>query len=160
VRAAISIPLPASIISLAQPTPRQLRRDIRDYGIRTVINLRGSNPGKAWYRDKLAVTQQMGVAHNDFRMSARHVLSLAEAEELIALTRAAEKPILVHCEGGADRSGLISAIYVSEVAHEGEHAAESQLSLFYGHIAIPYFAAYAMDESWERLKPIFGFKNS
>jgi len=102
----------------------------------------------------------MGVAHNDFRMSARHVLSLAEAEELIALMRAAEKPILVHCEGGADRSGLISAIYVSEVAHEGEHAAESQLSLFYGHIAIPYFAAYAMDESWERLKPIFGFKNS
>lgn len=152
--------IPHQLYRSAQPTRRELQTYIRDYGIRTVINLRGSNPGKAWYRDELAVTKEAGVTHVDFRMSARHILSAAKAEKLIAIMRTAQKPILVHCEGGADRSGLISAIYVSEVAHEGEHAAESQLSLFYGHIAIPYLAAYAMDESWERLEPVFGFKNS
>ncbi|MGN6585215.1 MAG: tyrosine-protein phosphatase [Rhizobiaceae bacterium] len=144
----------------AQPTPGELRRYIRDYGIKTVINLRGSNPDRTWYREEVAATKKMGVAHIDFRMSARHILSPARAEELVAIMRAAQKPILVHCEGGADRTGLISAIYVGEIAHEGEHAAEGQLSLFYGHIGIPYLATYAMDESWERLEPIFGFKGS
>jgi protein tyrosine/serine phosphatase len=154
------IVIPHQLYRSAQPTPRELQRYIRDYGIRTVINLRGPNPDKAWYRDEVAVAKEAGVTHIDFRMSARHILSPARAEKLIAIMRTAQKPILVHCEGGADRSGLISAIYVSEVAHEGEYAAEGQLSLFYGHIAIPYFAAYAMDESWERLEPVFGFKGS
>jgi protein tyrosine/serine phosphatase len=153
--------VPHQLYRSAQPTPRELRTDIRDYGIRTVINLRGPNPDKAWYREEVAVTKEMGAKHIDFGMSARQILTPAKAEKLIAIMRAAQKPILVHCEGGADRSGLISAIYVSQIAHEGEHAAESQLSLFYGHIAIPYLvAAYAMDESWERLEPIFGFKGS
>ncbi len=152
--------IPHQLYRSAQPTPSELRSDIRDYGIRTVINLRGPNPNKAWYRDEVAVTKEAGATHIDFRMSARHILGPERAEKLIAIMRAAQKPILVHCEGGADRSGLISAIYVGEIAHEGEHAAESQLSLFYGHIAIPYLAAYAMDESWERLEPIFGFKGS
>ncbi|TAM99406.1 MAG: protein tyrosine phosphatase, partial [Rhizobiaceae bacterium] len=102
-----------------------------------------------------------GVTHIDFRMSARQILDLAQTAKLITIMKAAQKPILVHCDGGADRSGLVSAIYVGEIAHEGERAAEDQLSIRYGHIGIPYLApAYAMDESWERLEPIFGFKNS
>jgi protein tyrosine/serine phosphatase len=145
----------------AQPDPREIREYVRDYGIQTIINLRGPNPKAGWYRDELTVTKQMGITHIDFRMSARHLLSPDRAEKLIAIMRAAQKPILVHCEGGADRSGLASALYVSEVAHEGERAAESQLSIRYGHFGIPYLSpAYAMNESWERLEPIFGFKDS
>jgi protein tyrosine/serine phosphatase len=153
--------VPHQLYRSAQLTPRELRGYIRDYEIKTVINLRGPNPRSGWYRDELAVTQEMGVTHVDFGMSARHILGPARAEKLVAIMRAAQKPILVHCEGGADRSGLVSAIYVGEIAREGEQAAEDQLSLLYGHFAIPHLvAAYAMDESWEQLEPIFGFNNS
>jgi protein tyrosine/serine phosphatase len=145
----------------AQPDARDIREYALDYGIATIINLRGPNPNAGWYRDELAVTKQMGITHIDFRMSARHLLGPDRAEKLIAIMRAAKKPILVHCEGGADRSGLASALYVSEIAHEGERAAERQLSIRYGHFSIPYLSpAYAMDASWERLEPIFGFKDS
>lgn len=153
--------VPNQLYRSAQPAPRKLREYIRDFGIKTVINLRGPNPKHGWYRDELAVTKEMGAAHIDFGMSALKIFSPAQTEELIAIMRTAKKPILVHCEGGADRSGLVSAIYVSEIAHEGERAAENQISIRYGHIGIPYLApAYAMDESWERLEPLFGFKGS
>jgi protein tyrosine/serine phosphatase len=33
--------------------------------------------------------------------------------------RKAEKPILVHCNSGADRSGLVSALYVAAIAKLG-----------------------------------------
>jgi len=153
--------VPHELYRSAQPTPRELRGYIRDYGIKTVVNLRGPNPKRGWYREEVAVTEEMGATHIDFGMSARQILTPEKAEKLVAIMRDAKKPILVHCEGGADRSGLISAIYVSEIAHKGEWAAESQLSILYGHFGIPLLvAAYAMDESWERLEPTFGFNDS
>jgi len=68
--------------------------------------------------------------------------------------------MLIHCKAGADRTGLASAIYVAGVAKEGEMAAESQISLTYGHLSLFFIGAYAMDRTFERLEPMFGFLNS
>src|ERR1700690_4116292 len=35
------------------------------YGIRTIINLRGQNPGKDWYRDEMAIVTRRGITHID-----------------------------------------------------------------------------------------------
>jgi protein tyrosine/serine phosphatase len=48
-----------------------------------------------------------------------------EAARLVAVLCQAPKPILIHCEGGADRSGLASEIYLSQVAHPGEATVET-----------------------------------
>jgi hypothetical protein len=41
-----------------------------------------------------------------------------------------------------------------------EETAEEQLSLRFGHIAIPYLSsAYAMDENWENLEKTFGLSS-
>ena len=52
-------------------------------------------------------------------MSARSDFSAARAREIIRLLKAAPKPILIHCEGGADRSGLIAGIYLRAVDDKG-----------------------------------------
>lgn len=94
-------------------------------------------------------------------MSASEQLPEARARELLELLRRAPKPILIHCQGGADRSGLAAALYLAAIANAGEERAESQMSLRYGHIAVPYLsAAYPMDESWEVLEPWLGFMGS
>ena len=65
----------------------------------------------------------------------------------------APRPILIHCRSGADRTGLASVVYLARVAHADEETAERQLSIRYGHFAVPFFSsAYAMDESWEDME--------
>lgn len=142
-----------------QPSPAQLERYVRAHGIRTIVNLRGG--GKAsWYRDEVATAERLGVTHIDFRMSAARELSQEQAEQIIETLRDAPKPILIHCMGGADRSGLVAALYVAAVGKLGEAAAESQISIRYGHISLPIISAYAMDRTFEKLEPWLGFPDS
>lgn len=88
--------------------------------------------------------------HIDFGMSASRELDMNQVNQLVAIMRDAPKPILIHCKSGADRTGLATALYLSRVARLSEKEAESQLSIRYGHVSIPYLsAAYAMDRTWE-----------
>jgi len=145
----------------SQLSPAALERYIREYGIRTVVNLRGAAPAAKWYRDEKAVTASLGVGMIDFGMSASQRLTSARAAQLVAELRDAPKPILVHCLDGADRTGLVSVIYASQVAGMDEETAEGQLTPLYGHFGIPLLSpTFAMDMSWEDLEPFFGITGS
>lgn len=144
----------------AQPSGDAIARYAREQAIRSIINLRGPNPGKAWYDEEIEAAATQGVAHYDFAMSASEELSRDRAAELIELMERAEKPVLIHCQAGADRSGLAAALYVAAIARGGENAAEGQISLRYGHVSLPMTAAYPMDRSFEALEPWLGFPHS
>ncbi|KQS76301.1 protein tyrosine phosphatase [Rhizobium sp. Leaf384] len=141
--------IPGQLYRSAQPSGADLSEYKSRYGIRTVINLRGEG-SSAWYRDEVEAAAREGMVHIDFRMSAFKALTLEENYALIAILRDSPKPILIHCKSGADRTGLASVIYASQVAGEDAETAGRQLSIAYGHIAIPFLSsAFAMDESWE-----------
>lgn len=144
----------------AQPTGDAVARYAREHGIRSIINLRGPNSGKDWYEEEVAAANAAGLAHYDFAMSASKGLSQDRAAELVELMKQAEKPVLIHCQAGSDRSGLAAALYVAAIAKGGEEAAESQISLRYGHISLPMTAAYPIDLSFEALEPWLGFPDS
>ncbi len=144
----------------AQPTAAQIARYKSRYGIRTIVNLRGRNAGNPWYRQEIAVARGLGITHIDFRMSAHKLLSQRRAERLLSILKSARKPVLIHCRGGADRSGLVSALYLA-ITGRGERAAEAQISPFFGHVGVPYVTkSYSMRESFERLEPWLGFTDS
>ena len=123
------------------------------YGIRTIVNLRGEGEGSEWYDDEVVAAKGLGVAHDDFRMLSGQVLSLPKAKQLVALLAKAEKPILIHCKSGADRSGLAAALYLAAVKKESEEDAGRQISFWYGHLSVPLLPDYAMDDSFEKLAP-------
>ncbi|MGO4452435.1 tyrosine-protein phosphatase [Phyllobacterium sp. TAF24] len=152
--------LPGELYRSAQPSPSQIAFYKKTYGIRTIINLRGENTGRDWYDKEVAAAKKSGVGHIDFRMSSRQILSQKDAETLLALMKQAEKPILIHCEGGADRTGLAAALYVAAIAHGDEEHAESQFSPRFGHFSIWANPAYAMDMTFEDLEPWLGFPGS
>jgi protein tyrosine/serine phosphatase len=81
-------------------------------------------------------------------------------EELLAILARAKPPVLIHCLDGADRSGLVAAFYVAEVAKGSEFFAELQLTPLYGHIPLWFMPYYAMDRSFENAEPRLGFPNS
>lgn len=144
----------------AQPSPAALERYVREHGIRTVINLRGENPSDGWYQDEVATSRRLGLRHVDFRMSAKRGITRREAWRLIQIMQTAPKPILIHCESGADRTGLASALYVAGIQRRGEDAAEEQLSLKYGHIAAPFGKGWGMTVTFEEMEPSLGFIDS
>jgi protein tyrosine/serine phosphatase len=124
---------------------------IDHYGIRTVINLRGRNPGMSWYRDETIVTTRKHIAHIDIGISASREPDQKTIDRLVDAFKTAPKPILVHCEAGADRSGLASAIYELLIAHRSASEAGRQLSFFYGHFPWLTSKTAAMDHAFERI---------
>jgi protein tyrosine/serine phosphatase len=131
------------------------------YGIRSILNLRGAEPGKDWYDKEVAASTALGVAHVDFRMNASQELGPAEAAQLVALMRDMPKPLLVHCRHGSDRTGLAMSLYLAAISGADEATAEGQLSLWYGHFAVPWLSdAYPMDQSWDRLEAGLGYSDS
>ena len=135
----------------AQLSDDQLRAKIEQYGIRSVLNLRGRKPDESWYRDEMAVTRELNVAHADYKLSARKELSAKQMAELVALMKKLPKPLLVHCQGGADRSGLVSALYLYAIRHDPADQAAGQLSVRFGHVPYLFWEEVeAMDKSFQR----------
>lgn len=144
----------------AQPTASEISTYAQNYGIRTIINLRGKRAKAPWYQAEISTANQLGIRHVDFKMSAARQLSDVETTQLIEILRDSPKPILIHCQAGADRSGLVAAIYLHAVKGVDVETAERQISIRYGHISIPYLSsAFAMDENWEKLEGMFRAKS-
>ena len=132
----------------AQLSNNELRNAIREHKIRSILNLRGAHPGQAWYAEEIAVSQALGVAHYDYGLSAHRFVTKQQIGEVLGIIRDAPKPLLVHCKSGADRAGLVSALY--RFAGEGVSAdqADRELSLVYGHCPYLTSRSKAMDDSF------------
>lgn len=144
----------------AQPNAAQLTEYRDAYGIRSVINLRGIAPRAHWYRQEVTQSEALGLNHYDFPMSARHELTAEQARQLATLMRDAPKPLLIHCKAGSDRTGLAAALYLAADAGVSEEQAESQLSIAYGHIGLPFLGAWQMNETFEKMEAALGFTGS
>ena len=128
----------------------ELARTVRSLGLRSVLNLRGAEPDQPWYQAERAVTDRLGVRLIDFRMSDAQELEPQKMQALIALMRAAPKPLLIHCRAGADRTGLAAALYKLAISGTPAPVAADQLSIRYGHVGLPVLSrAWPMDDSWE-----------
>ncbi|HKS89095.1 MAG TPA: dual specificity protein phosphatase family protein [Stellaceae bacterium] len=132
----------------AQPSGADLRSAAQRHGIRSVLNLRGANPGSAWYDEEIAASRALGLVHYDYALSARRFVTGRQIGDLIAILRAAPKPLLIHCMSGADRAGLVAALYRYAVMGVSAADADRELSLVYGHF--PYLTSRtgAMDRSF------------
>jgi len=144
--------IPGQLYRSAQPSAAQLENYVRQYGIKTIVNLRGRDDA-GWYAEETAAAERLGVQHIDFGMSATKILSVDKAMDLIDIMKSAPRPILVHCMSGADRTGLFSLIYSREVAGLPEEEAQWQLSFLFGHIGVPYISGtFAMERSWRDIE--------
>ncbi len=137
----------------AQLDADELEEYIAKYNIRSILNLRGKKEDKSWYQEEERIAKQKGVVLISFRMSPRDVIPAKRINQIIDLMQNAPKPMLIHCKAGADRSGLVAAIWKLVVDKAPPKKAHKQLSLFYGHVPYLWSKTKAMDESfWNYVK--------
>jgi protein tyrosine phosphatase (PTP) superfamily phosphohydrolase (DUF442 family) len=124
----------ASLYRSGQLRPDEWTESLNEQNYRSVLNLRGSNPGQSWYETELRFAADHGLRHYDYALSARVVPSDAEMQDIVEILRTAPKPLLVHCNSGSDRTGLVSALYVYSVKGATAAQAAQQLSVWFGHV--------------------------
>lgn len=139
--------VPGQVYRSGQMDGVALQRAVQAHGLRSILNLRGSN-NAGWYRDEVATAAELNVPHFDRSLSSGQELTLAEMDDLVKLLRGAPKPVLIHCQGGADRSGLASALYEVAITHRAPGAAGGELTFWRGHVPLLRPRVLAMDRSF------------
>ena len=128
--------------------PDALRRVVDTYSIRTVLNLRGAEPGERWYREESACLNTAGVHLIDFPMVDYLEPSDQQLSDLRGIFTAASRPLLVHCRVGADRTGLVCALFELWIMRKPADTARRQLSWRYGHVPWLDGRSGAMDRAF------------
>ena len=115
-----------------QPGPGRIAA-LAKTGIKTIVNLRGPRHDGGWQLEAEACAK-VGITLLDFTARSRAAPSktmLYEARDLFATF---ETPALMHCKSGADRAGLMSALYLLIAKGRPAREAMGQLALKYGHV--------------------------
>lgn len=116
----------------AQPLPHQIAALPR-LGIRSVVNLRGDHTSTTYHFEHEACRKH-GITLVDFKLKSRDVPTTADVLAARDLILSIEHPVLFHCKSGADRAGLMSALYMHYRHGVPIAQAKSQLGLRFGHI--------------------------
>jgi protein tyrosine/serine phosphatase len=142
---------PGVVYRSAQLNGERLADTLKQYQIKSVINLRGDNVDENWYTDELKVTAMQGAQHYDLGMYAKEQPDAKTIKRMFEILRTAPRPLLIHCNSGSDRTGLVAAVYKHFIEGRSAEEAAGQLSFRFGHFPWLGSGTKAMDETFERL---------
>jgi protein tyrosine/serine phosphatase len=113
------------------PTPGRIARLVEQYGVRTIVNLRGARQCGSDALSREAASR-LGLDHIYMAFESRGAPHRDRILRFHEIWRDMKTPVLMHCKSGADRAGLASGLVLM---FEGGTAADAlaQLSLRFGH---------------------------
>src|SRR5215831_16097397 len=115
---------PGQVYRSAAMPPQHLLATVREYGIRSVIDLR-TDDDQPEVEQERALLETVGVRH--FRIPSKQVPSAQNLDDFIAVMEdPTNRPVLIHCKHGVGRAPLYEAIYRIEFqGWDPERARES-----------------------------------
>ena len=139
------------------PTPSRIK-DYSKLGIRTIINLRGVRKDGGWLLENEACNLY-NIKLIDFRARSR----AAPEKEMIfkaeKLFKNIKYPALIHCKSGADRAGIMCALYTLIYRKKNPDIAKKQLSWKFLHVKWAksgvldaFVTEYAIDYNKNKIK--------
>ncbi|MCC6409087.1 MAG: tyrosine-protein phosphatase [Planctomycetes bacterium] len=134
----------------AQLPPDELRAFLSEHGIRRVLNLRKATDPTPEYAEEQALCAELDVEFVGLPFSPTRLPEPELLVELIACFRRGPYPLLIHCEHGADRTGLASVVYGLVVERKDlDGALRDDLSWRTGH------AGLGRERAMDRLFELF-----
>jgi protein tyrosine/serine phosphatase len=146
--------IPQQVIRSASLTPTQLKRVIENYHIKTIIDLAPSGKN---YQHELKLSQATNVQHIELPMRAHGLPPIETLKQLTQILSVVERPVLIHCYQGADRTGLGSAIVLALAPQATAVEIKRQYSLIYGAVSptsigkrvMHYYFAWLRQHHWQ-----------
>jgi len=135
-----------------QPSPAH-RQSYRDKGIKAVLNLRGfAQQSYALFEEDSC--EKLGLELISVPLSSSSAPQPEKLLEIIGIIEKIPKPFVLHCKSGADRAGLVSALYLIVIKKLSVAEAKKQLSFKYLHLDFTKTGIldYIFDVFSERLK--------
>jgi protein tyrosine/serine phosphatase len=132
-----------------------LEEVIKEKGIRTIINLKGKSDDSEWYANEMKIAEKYGSRLFDVRLSPNDLPKYLKLMSILDTLQTAEKPILIHCHRGADRSGMVSAFALALETDPPIAELKKQFSARYG--ILPFYRSigpyvFSMYEDWLKKK--------
>jgi len=116
-----------------QPSPEQIARYAAELGLKTILNLRGTSD-KGYYLLEREACERHGIALVDFQVFSRDSPTRETVLGARDLFKSIAYPALMHCKSGADRAGVMAALYMHFRQGQPIEEAKKQLSFDYLHI--------------------------
>jgi protein tyrosine phosphatase (PTP) superfamily phosphohydrolase (DUF442 family) len=134
-----------------QLSAKLLEKAITGKGLKTIVNLRGKFNDARWYVHETELANKYHVKMYDIGLSPNDLPQYRKLLAIIDAINTAERPVLFHCNKGADRSGLVSALAVAMENDPPLSELKKQFSFRYGVFPFyrstgPYFFSYY--EQW------------
>lgn len=106
---------PGVLYRSGQPTAGDLEKLIREYGLRTVVSLRGSRDDAdpdAWEAEERMVCEDAGVEFVTIPCNHKNPPTREQVAKFLAITRDVNRrPVLVHCRLGQQRTMLFVGLF-------------------------------------------------
>lgn len=128
--------IPGMIYRSAQLNHAELIAYQQKFHLKSMIDLRGSWPTNHWYRVESRFAKQQALHYYPIQFEAYLPPPRKQLQLLVHVLQTAPKPLLFHCEGGADRTGMAAAISVILfTAHPSIAEIQQQVSWRYNAIS-------------------------
>lgn len=116
-----------------QPSPNRVKW-LAEQGFKTILNLRGTQPGRHYYDLERDACERHGITMIDLPWGSREAPYVERIENLVKTFETIEYPAMMHCKSGADRAGIVAVIYaITQLNWPFEEAIE-HLSGKYLHV--------------------------
>lgn len=142
---------PNKVFRSAQLTEGEIKELIEKYQLKTVLSLRGPTDKTFWYEDQTISLKQMGLNYVYLGMSDDFYPDEKQVRQILEVLKNGPFPLLIHCRSGADRTGLVSALYKKYFMLSSNDEIQEQLSFKYWHLK--YFKP-AMDAFLQKSKSL------
>ena len=135
-----------------QPSPKLLEHYIVKHKIKNIINLRYSDMSdQDIYLMQKDICYKLNTNMINIPISARRLPEKDKLKLILDIIKQIQKPFLVHCKTGADRTGFFMALYIFYTTNDIE-LAKKQLSLKYLHVR--YSSTGILDYFFNLLKKL------
>jgi protein tyrosine/serine phosphatase len=116
-----------------QPTGDDIRRWQTQYGLKSVLNLRGDEKRNARVQSEMAAAKEVGVQYLSVQLGSTSEMTHEDMSRTIEALETAPRPLLIHCRLGADRTGVVSMMAAMAFGGASYQQARRQVTPFYFH---------------------------
>ncbi len=115
---------------------------MKKHGLKTIINLRADKENHLW---ESRVCDSLGIQYYHLPMDGREVPDTADINKILrVIENQQNQPVMYHCLGGKDRTGIVTAIYRLKNSDIGFKEVHTEMLIYgYNEEEFPHLAEFA-----------------